>query len=134
LPDQQLAGYRKARGLIQRYIFPGSELASIAKFTSPLHERRSSQPFMSESFRHALCGDVVAVAGAFSSKSGPAVRQLGFDKRFQRMWNFYLGWCEGAFASDTQACALLFAKPETQHAIFGDVFEPGTAAARAASR
>jgi cyclopropane-fatty-acyl-phospholipid synthase len=25
------------------------------------------------------------------------VRRLGFDERFQRMWDFYLGWCEGAF-------------------------------------
>ena len=25
------------------------------------------------------------------------VRQLGFDDRFTRMWDFYLGWCEGAF-------------------------------------
>jgi cyclopropane-fatty-acyl-phospholipid synthase len=25
------------------------------------------------------------------------VRQLGFDERFTRMWDFYLGWCEGAF-------------------------------------
>jgi hypothetical protein len=25
------------------------------------------------------------------------VRKLGFDERFQRMWDFYLGWCEGAF-------------------------------------
>ena len=26
-----------------------------------------------------------------------AVESLGFDKRFQRMWDFYLGWSEGAF-------------------------------------
>jgi cyclopropane-fatty-acyl-phospholipid synthase len=25
------------------------------------------------------------------------VRELGFDERFTRMWDFYLGWCEGAF-------------------------------------
>ncbi len=25
------------------------------------------------------------------------VQALGFDERFQRMWDFYLGWCEGAF-------------------------------------
>ena len=25
------------------------------------------------------------------------MRRLGFDERFTRMWDFYLGWCEGAF-------------------------------------
>jgi cyclopropane-fatty-acyl-phospholipid synthase len=63
------------------------------------------------------------------------VRQLGFDERFQRMWDFYLGWCEGAFRERyTNVAQLLLAKTRTQHAIFGDVFAPGTAAARSASR
>jgi cyclopropane-fatty-acyl-phospholipid synthase len=25
------------------------------------------------------------------------VRQLGFDQRFVRMWDYYLAYCEGAF-------------------------------------
>ena len=25
------------------------------------------------------------------------VRKLGFDRRFERMWDYYLGYCEGAF-------------------------------------
>jgi cyclopropane-fatty-acyl-phospholipid synthase len=28
----------------------------------------------------------------------PAVRALGFDERFQRKWNYYLQYCEAAFA------------------------------------
>ena len=27
----------------------------------------------------------------------PAVRALGFDERFVRLWEFYLAYCEGAF-------------------------------------
>jgi cyclopropane-fatty-acyl-phospholipid synthase len=27
------------------------------------------------------------------------VRQLGFDKRFLRLWEFYLAYCEAAFAT-----------------------------------
>ena len=27
----------------------------------------------------------------------PEVRQLGFDERFARLWEFYLAYCEGAF-------------------------------------
>jgi cyclopropane-fatty-acyl-phospholipid synthase len=40
------------------------------------------------------------------------VRALGFDQRFQWMWEYYLSYCEGAFAEhyigDVQ---LLLAKP-----------------------
>ena len=31
--------------------------------------------------------------------SDGAVRQLGFDTRFMRIWEFYLGYCEAAFAT-----------------------------------
>ena len=27
------------------------------------------------------------------------VRKLGFDSRFMRIWEFYLGYCEAAFAT-----------------------------------
>jgi cyclopropane-fatty-acyl-phospholipid synthase len=27
------------------------------------------------------------------------VRQLGYDERFVRLWDFYLAYCEGAFAT-----------------------------------
>lgn len=26
------------------------------------------------------------------------IRQLGFDERFVRLWNYYLAYCEAAFA------------------------------------
>jgi len=29
---------------------------------------------------------------------GAQVQQLGFDERFQRLWEFYLAYCEAAFA------------------------------------
>ena len=35
---------------------------------------------------------------AFFSAEDP-VRQLGFDTRFVRIWDFYLAYCEAAFAT-----------------------------------
>jgi cyclopropane-fatty-acyl-phospholipid synthase len=50
-----------------------------------------------------------------------AVRRLGFDDRFLRMWDFYLAWCEGSFReryiNDVQ---LLLAKNGTQRPLIGD--------------
>jgi cyclopropane-fatty-acyl-phospholipid synthase len=31
----------------------------------------------------------------------PAIRALGFDARFIRMWRFYLAYCAAGFASET---------------------------------
>ena len=134
LPDQQLAGYRKRVDWIQRYIFPGSELASIAEIHQSLARTTQLSTIHSESFGMHYAETLSQWRERFFQNLD-RVRQLGFDERFQRMWDFYLGWCEGAFRERyTSVAQLLFAKTGTQHAIFGDVFEPGTAAARAASR
>jgi len=134
LPDQQLAGYRKRVDWIQRYI-SGSELASIAEIHQSLARATQLSAIHSESFRHALCGDVVAVAGGFFQNLD-RVRQLGFDERFQRMWDF-LSWvgCEGAFRERYTTVAQLFVREDRNaHAIFGDVFETWYRGGRAASR
>jgi cyclopropane-fatty-acyl-phospholipid synthase len=50
------------------------------------------------------------------------VRQLGYDRRFQRLWTLYLCWCEAGFAErrigDVQ---LLLAKPRHRIAQRGEV-------------
>jgi cyclopropane-fatty-acyl-phospholipid synthase len=41
------------------------------------------------------------------------VRQLGYDSRFQRMWELYLAYCEGGFDGGRIAdVQLLLGKPE----------------------
>jgi len=70
LPDQQLAGYRKRVDWIQRYIFPGSELASIAGNSPVPCTSNAALNHSFGEFRHALRGDAVAVAGTFLPESG----------------------------------------------------------------
>jgi cyclopropane-fatty-acyl-phospholipid synthase len=46
---------------------------------------------------------------------------MGFDERFQRMWDFYLGWCEGAFRERyINVAQLLLAKNGTPRRLLGD--------------
>jgi cyclopropane-fatty-acyl-phospholipid synthase len=53
-----------------------------------------------------------------------AVRALGFDERFIRMWDYYLAYCEGGFSEHfTGLLHLLYAKP-------GHRFEAWTAGIR----
>lgn len=48
-----------------------------------------------------------------------AVRQLGYDERFVRMWEYYLCYCEGGFLERSISNAqLLFARPGNRRAPF----------------
>ena len=43
---------------------------------------------------------------------------LGYDGRFQRMWELYLAYCEGGFGGGRIAnVQLLFAKPQHRAAL-----------------
>ena len=33
-------------------------------------------------------------------RAWPEIRRLGFDKRFRRMWAFYLAYCEAGFRTN----------------------------------
>jgi cyclopropane-fatty-acyl-phospholipid synthase len=58
------------------------------------------------------------------------VRNLGFDDRFIRMWDFYLGICEAAFLErHTGVYQVMFVKNGTRRRLFN---EPWTAAGVAA--
>jgi len=57
---------------------------------------------------------------AHASQSVEA-REDGFDEPFQRMWNFYPGWCEGAFRERyINGTQLLLAKNGTPRRLLGD--------------
>ena len=120
LPDQQLAGYRKRVDWIQRYIFPGSELASISEIHQSLARVTQLSTVHSESFGLHYAETLSQWRERFFQNLD-GVRQLGFDERFQRMWDFYLGWCEGAFRERyINVAQLLFVKNGPHRAFDGD--------------
>ena len=42
----------------------------------------------------------------------PGVKKLGFDDRFIRKWNYYLSYCEGAFAMrNINVMQMVYARP-----------------------
>lgn len=94
--DDLFERYVKSTDFIQQYIFPGGLLPSPRAFREQAHAaglevtgeldfglnyaetlRRWRERFLAEDAR---------------------VRQLGFDTRFMRIWEFYLAYCEAAFA------------------------------------
>jgi cyclopropane-fatty-acyl-phospholipid synthase len=93
--DDLFARYVKSTDFIQQYIFPGGLLPS-------------DQAFKAEAFKAGL---EVVNAMAFGPDYAETLRRwradfhrhiqqvqaLGFDERFQRIWEFYLAYCEAAF-------------------------------------
>ncbi|GAC1672453.1 MAG: cyclopropane-fatty-acyl-phospholipid synthase family protein [Candidatus Acidiferrum sp.] len=131
LPEQELRAYRNRVDWIQTYIFPGSELAYVGEIQRSLSRVTQLTLTNTESMGLHYVLTLAAWKKRFFEQF-ENVRRLGFDERFQRMWDFYLSWCEGAFRERyVNVAQLVFAKNGTQRALLGDpaasksVFAPG---------
>ena len=95
-PDQKLAAYHGRADWIQKYIFPGAELASVSEILQSLQRATNLTLFHAEDIGLHYAHTLRAWRARFCD-SLPQVRDLGFDDRFVRMWDFYLASCEAAF-------------------------------------
>lgn len=134
LPDQEVSAYRKRVDWIQSYIFPGSELASVGEIQRAL--ARSTRMFLvhMENFGLHYARTLDRWRERFLAKI-EAVERLGFDARFQRMWDFYLAWCEGAFLERyINVAQMLLSKIASQRPLSGDpIPEPNPMIRRASA-
>jgi len=85
----------KSTDFIQQYIFPGGLLPSPSAFRA--EARRAGLEVSHElAFGADYAETLRRWRAAFLSRDSQ-VRQLGFDTRFMRIWEFYLAYCEAAF-------------------------------------
>ncbi len=107
VPDSRHADLRKNIDFIQKHIFPGSLLLSVGRVNEAIN--RTSDLFLHqlEDFGASYARTLRLWWKQFNSRI-EEVRQMGFDARFIRKWNYYLQYCEAAFAmrniSVVQAC------------------------------
>lgn len=95
IADELFSDYRRGTDFIQQYVFPGGMLPSPAAF------RRQARAAGLESGETLLFGGDYAETlrrwrlryAEVAAGLGP----LGFDARFERLWNFYLAYCEAGF-------------------------------------
>jgi len=120
LPEQEVAAYRRRVDWIQTYIFPGSELASISEISRSLTRTTQLALTSVESLGVHYARTLAIWRERFFEKLDD-IRRLGFDERFQRMWDFYFAWCEGAFLERyINVAQILLAKNGTQKPLLGD--------------
>ncbi len=131
LREQEISDYRKRVDWIQTYIFPGSELASILEIGRSLV--RSGRLIVKNTEGIGLhYAKTLSVWRERFFRQLAEVRRLGFDERFTRMWDFYLGWCEGAFREHyIDAAQLVIGKRAAEKRAATDVVVPKASAVRA---
>jgi cyclopropane-fatty-acyl-phospholipid synthase len=95
--DDLFQRYVKSSDFIQQYIFPGGLLPSPSEFRR--EAERAGLTVVSElAFGHDYAETLKRWRHDFLARDSE-VRKLGFDTRFMRIWEFYLAYCEAAFAT-----------------------------------
>ena len=98
VPDQRYDSYRRRRDWIRKHIFPGGMLPSLEAITTAarrsstlmVHDVREIGPHYARTLREWR--------ERFLLRRGE-VEALGLDPYFQRTWEYYLAFCEAAFAT-----------------------------------
>jgi cyclopropane-fatty-acyl-phospholipid synthase len=96
IADALFDRYRVGTDFIQQYIFPGGMLPSPSAFRARA-ERAGLRIVADLSFGRDYARTLATWRASFMSQLA-AVRALGFDEPFVRLWEFYLAYCEAAFA------------------------------------
>jgi cyclopropane-fatty-acyl-phospholipid synthase len=95
IDDRLFDDYRSRADFIQRYIFPGGMLPSVARLKEEV--ARAGLVFhdmaaFGESYADTLAEWAVRFKDAWHD-----IAPLGFDEKFKRLWKFYLAYCEAGF-------------------------------------
>jgi cyclopropane-fatty-acyl-phospholipid synthase len=108
--DDLFDRYVRSTDFIQQYIFPGGLLPSPSAFRA--EAQRAGFEIVGElAFGRDYAETLRRWRRDFLARDGQA-RQLGFDTRFMRIWEFYLAYCEAAFdAGSTDVVQFTLRRP-----------------------
>ena len=95
--DDLFERYAKSTDFIQQYIFPGGLLPSRSAFRA--EAAKAGLELVDEFAFGADYAETLRRWRVQFLARERAVRKLGFDQRFLRIWEFYLAYCEAAFAT-----------------------------------
>jgi cyclopropane-fatty-acyl-phospholipid synthase len=113
ISDQRYPVAKKSIDFIQRYIFPGGCLPSVAALGDAIARKTDMRIFHLEDIGPHYATTLHKWREQFF-KSIDKVRQLGYPEGFIRMWEYYLCYCEGGFRQQTIGTVqLLLTKPQT---------------------
>ncbi|HUB97955.1 MAG TPA: cyclopropane-fatty-acyl-phospholipid synthase family protein [Stellaceae bacterium] len=99
IADERFESYRRCPDFIQRHIFPGGMLPSpsaMRKASARAGLRLTEGPRFGASYARTLARWQQRFQAAW-----PTIAAQGFDRRFKRLWEYYLAYCEAGFRAGT---------------------------------
>jgi cyclopropane-fatty-acyl-phospholipid synthase len=96
MPEQGYERYLQSVDFIQRYVFPGGCLPSLAAILASVGRATDLRFVHAEDFAPHYAQTLRRWRQAFQAQL-PDVRRLGYSDEFVRLWNYYLCYCEAAF-------------------------------------
>jgi cyclopropane-fatty-acyl-phospholipid synthase len=97
LQDQYYEAALKSVDFIQRFVFPGSFIPSVSAISDAVRRATDMKVFHLEDIGPHYATTLRDWRRNVHSRLGE-VRALGYPDEFLRLWDFYLGYCEGGFA------------------------------------
>ncbi|TVQ63755.1 MAG: class I SAM-dependent methyltransferase [Phycisphaerales bacterium] len=109
--DQFFARAARRIDFLKKYIFPGSCLPSVEAMTRAAAGRTDLRVWHTEDIGPHYVRTLALWREAFHARLDE-VRDMGYDERFIRMWDYYFAYCEGAFrARHVGDVQMLWTKP-----------------------
>ena len=116
IADQRYREARRAVDFIQRYIFPGGCLPSVAALGNAVACCTDMRIFHLEDIGPHYATTLRRWRDRFHAQAD-RVRKLGYPERFMRMWEYYFCYCEAGFRQQSIGTVqLLLTKPQTRRA------------------
>ena len=97
IEDKFFQKYKKFPDFIQTYIFPGGMLPSVEEMNKVITSR-GLHIKNKKMFGNDYAKTIRIWSESFENSWG-CIKSLGFSESFKRLWNYYLGYCEGGFKS-----------------------------------
>jgi cyclopropane-fatty-acyl-phospholipid synthase len=98
IPEQRYRSYRRSEDWLRRHIFPGGLLPSVGEIARVCARATHLGVYRLDEIGPHYAPTLGRWRERFLERVAE-VRALGFDERFCRTWEFYLAYCEAAFAS-----------------------------------
>ncbi len=96
IPDQRYEDYRRRPDWIQKRIFPGGMLPSLAVISREVARRTSLNILHVDNLGPHYARTLNRWHDRFQAVRRE-LAEIGFDQRFQKMWSYYLSYCEAGF-------------------------------------
>jgi cyclopropane-fatty-acyl-phospholipid synthase len=117
IADRNYEAARSGVDFIQRYVFPGGAIPSVAALTAAVAAASPLTPMHLEEMGLSYAETLRRWSAAFAAR-GREASALGLGERDLRRWRYYFAYCEGGFRERVIGCVqLLLAGPAFRAAL-----------------